>query len=136
MRRRCLSVEHAASVERDGGCGRKAISTEWSTSCDRRGLLRIFRKINMMGGNKQDWHLPRDENVKMEVMNFLENISDLLHHFSFDTAAGQKMWDLIEHSPTLAKARARCKTLDQARAQQSPKGRRPPPGEAVQKQER
>eukprot|EP00971_Amphidinium_carterae_P031893 628434-Amphidinium_carterae.1 len=69
----------------------------------------------MMGGNKQDWHLPREENVKLEVMNFLENISDLLHHFSFDTAAGQKIWDLIEHSPTLAKARARCKTLDQAR---------------------
>eukprot|EP00971_Amphidinium_carterae_P224570 4454891-Amphidinium_carterae.1 len=69
----------------------------------------------MMGGNRQDWHLPRNEDVKMEVMNFLENISDLLHHFSFDSGAGQKMWDMVEHSPTLAKARARCKQLDQAR---------------------
>eukprot|EP00971_Amphidinium_carterae_P168132 3331517-Amphidinium_carterae.1 len=69
----------------------------------------------MMGGNKQDWHLSREENVKMEVMNFLENISDLLHHFSFDSEAGQKMWDMMEFSPTLARARARCKTFDQTR---------------------
>eukprot|EP00971_Amphidinium_carterae_P187099 3713637-Amphidinium_carterae.2 len=75
----------------------------------------FFRKINMMGGNRQDWHLSRDEKVKLEVMNFLENISDLLHHFSFDIEAGQKMWDLTEHSPTLAKARERCKTYDQIR---------------------
>eukprot|EP00971_Amphidinium_carterae_P345912 6487097-Amphidinium_carterae.1 len=75
----------------------------------------FFRKINMMGGNRQDWHLPRDEKVKLEVMNFLENISDLLHHFSFTAAQGQKMWDMLEHSPTVAKAKARCKTFDQVR---------------------
>eukprot|EP00971_Amphidinium_carterae_P158513 3142423-Amphidinium_carterae.1 len=69
----------------------------------------------MMGGNRQDWHLPRDEKSKAEVMNFLENISDLLHHFSFTSAQGQKMWDMLEHSPTIAKAKARCKTFDQTR---------------------
>eukprot|EP00971_Amphidinium_carterae_P294592 5849406-Amphidinium_carterae.1 len=69
----------------------------------------------MMGGNRQDWHLPRDEEAKMEVMNFLENISDLLHHFSFTTAQGQKVWDMMEHSPTVAKAKIRCKKFDQIR---------------------
>eukprot|EP00971_Amphidinium_carterae_P275901 5474746-Amphidinium_carterae.2 len=75
----------------------------------------FFRKINMMSGNKQDWHPSRDENVKMEVMGFLENISDLLHHFSFDKESGQKLREMVDHSPTLAKARLRCKHLDQAR---------------------
>eukprot|EP00971_Amphidinium_carterae_P038642 759644-Amphidinium_carterae.1 len=68
-----------------------------------------------MGGNRQDWHLSRNEEVKAEVMNFLENISDLLHHFSFTTAQGQKMWDMIEHSPAISKAKARCRNFDQTR---------------------
>eukprot|EP00971_Amphidinium_carterae_P341427 6480218-Amphidinium_carterae.1 len=75
----------------------------------------FFRKINMMNGNKQEWHLSRDENIKMEVMGFLESISDLLHHFSFDALSGDKYKDLIEHSPTLKKARVRCRNLDQVR---------------------
>eukprot|EP00971_Amphidinium_carterae_P225105 4465317-Amphidinium_carterae.3 len=75
----------------------------------------FFKKINMMSGNKQDWHLSRDESVKMEVMGFLENISDLLHHFSFDEAAGQKFRDMTFNSPTVAKARKRCKDMDKVR---------------------
>eukprot|EP00971_Amphidinium_carterae_P286276 5684211-Amphidinium_carterae.1 len=75
----------------------------------------FFKKINMMGGNKQEWHLPRNDEVKMEVMNFLENISDLLHHFSFTSAQADKMWDMMEHSPTVAKAKAKCKKFDQVR---------------------
>eukprot|EP00971_Amphidinium_carterae_P137793 2731029-Amphidinium_carterae.1 len=75
----------------------------------------FFRKINTMNDNKQEWHLPRHESVKMEVMGFLENISDLLHHFSLDRNVGDKYEDLIMNSPTMKKARERCRKMDQVR---------------------
>eukprot|EP00971_Amphidinium_carterae_P205658 4081181-Amphidinium_carterae.2 len=48
-------------------------------------------------------------------MEFLENISDLLHHFSFDGPTGDKYREMKQHSPTLKKAKEGCRNMDLVR---------------------
>eukprot|EP00971_Amphidinium_carterae_P169860 3365395-Amphidinium_carterae.1 len=102
---------YATGVEQDGRNCRKAFQKVGHTITGGG----FFRKVNIMNGNKQEWHLPRDDNIKCTVMEFLENISDLLHHFSFDDPIGDTYLDMRDHSPTLRIAKERCRQMDQVR---------------------
>eukprot|EP00971_Amphidinium_carterae_P273941 5437016-Amphidinium_carterae.1 len=81
----------------------------------------IFKSIHMHNQQKVSWHLPRLEDVKTMMQEFIENIAQLLNHFSYKTSNSTKMSDVV------MKDRERCQDSDSwslERAEQETQRRR------------